>query len=45
MDKVKRIEKGDTFLVPKGYLGTWHMPEHYREMIVIETKQWLGNEG
>ena len=45
MDKVKGIEKEDTFIVPKEFLGTWHMPEHYREMIVVETNQWLGNEG
>ena len=35
---------GDTFLVPKGWLGTWDMPDKYREMIVIETKAWLGAE-
>lgn len=31
---------GDTFLVPKGWLGTWDMPVKYREMIVIETRAW-----
>lgn len=45
MDKAKRIEKGGTFLVPKGFLATWLMSKHYREMIVVETKQWLGYEG
>ena len=35
---------GDTFLVPKGWLGTWDMPVKYREMIVIETKVWLAAE-
>ena len=45
MDKAKRIENGGAFLVPKGFLGTWQMAEHYREMIVVETKQYLGNEG
>jgi len=23
--------------VPKGYKGGWHMPEKYRELIVIDT--------
>ncbi len=35
---------GDTFLVPKGWLGTWDMPVKYRDMIVIETKAWLASE-
>jgi uncharacterized cupin superfamily protein len=34
----------ETFLVPKGFLGTWDMPGNYREMIVIETKAWLASE-
>jgi uncharacterized cupin superfamily protein len=32
--------KGDSFLVPKGWRGTWDMPVKYREMIVVETKAW-----
>lgn len=36
---------GDNFLVPKGFLGTWDMPQHYREMIVVETKAWIETEG
>lgn len=35
---------GKTFLVPKGFLGTWDMPGNYRELIVIETKAWLASE-
>jgi uncharacterized cupin superfamily protein len=35
---------GDTFLVPKGFLGTWDMSGKYREMIVIETKAWVESE-
>lgn len=35
---------GDTFLVPKGWLGTWDMPVKYREMIVIETDALLAGE-
>ncbi len=36
-------KSGDTFLVPKGWLGTWDMPGNYREMIVIETKAWVAS--
>ena len=35
---------GDTFLVPKGWLGTWEMPDKYREMIIIETDAWVAAE-
>ena len=31
------FKKGDSFIVPKGYTGHWHMPEKYRELIVIDT--------
>ncbi len=37
-------KEGDTFLVPKGWLGTWDMPYKYREMIVIETDALLTGE-
>jgi len=37
-------KEGDTFLVPKGWLGTWDMPFKYREMIVIETDALLAGE-
>lgn len=37
-------EQGDTFLVPKGWLGTWDMPVKYREMIIIETDALLTAE-
>lgn len=37
------FEAGETFLVPKGFLGTWDMPGNYRELIVIETKAWLAS--
>ena len=37
-------KEGDTFLVPKGWLGTWDMPVKYREMIVIETDALLAEE-
>jgi uncharacterized cupin superfamily protein len=35
---------GDTFVVPKGWLGTWAMPVRYREMVVIETDALLAAE-
>jgi uncharacterized cupin superfamily protein len=35
---------GDTFLVPKGWLGTWDMPVKYREMIIVDTQAWLAGE-
>ena len=35
---------GDTFLVPKGWLGTWAMPVKYREMVIIETDALLAAE-
>jgi uncharacterized cupin superfamily protein len=37
-------KQGETFLVPKGWLGTWDMPVKYREMIVIETDALLAAE-
>jgi uncharacterized cupin superfamily protein len=35
--------EGDSFLVPKGWHGTWDMPVKYREMIVVETKAWVAS--
>ena len=35
---------GDSFLVPKGWQGTWDMPVKFREMIIIETKAWMAGE-
>ena len=35
---------GDSFLVPKGWRGTWDMLEKFREMIIIETKAWDSEE-
>jgi uncharacterized cupin superfamily protein len=35
--------EGDSFLVPKGWRGTWDMPVKYREMIVVETKAWVAS--
>lgn len=36
-DESYEYKTGDSFIVPKGYTGTWHMPEKYRELIVIDT--------
>tara|TARA_B100000809_G_scaffold113224_1_gene111757 strand:+ start:1435 stop:1878 length:444 start_codon:yes stop_codon:yes gene_type:complete len=33
--------QGDTFLVPKGWMGTWDMPFKYREMIIVDTQAWV----
>lgn len=30
-------KKGDMFMLPKGFTGTWEMPEEYRELIVVDT--------
>lgn len=37
-------KEGETFLVPKGWLGTWDMLYKYRAMIVIETDALLAGE-
>ena len=39
------FQAGDSFLVPKGFLGTWDMTKHFREMIVVETKAMEAAEG
>ena len=30
------FETGDSFVVPKGFTGTWEMQDDFREMIIIE---------
>lgn len=35
---------GESFLVPKGWQGTWDMPVKFREMIIVETKAWVAAE-
>ena len=39
------FKEGDSFLVPKGFLGTWHMTKHFREMVVVETEAMMKAEG
>ena len=31
------FKQGDSLVVPQGYKGYWHMPEKYRELIIINT--------
>jgi uncharacterized cupin superfamily protein len=42
--EAQTYKPGDTFLVPKGWLGTWAMPVKYREMIIIETDAFFAEE-
>lgn len=28
---------GDMFMLPKGFVGIWDMPEEYRELIIVDT--------
>jgi uncharacterized cupin superfamily protein len=39
------FKAGENFLVPEGFLGTWNMTSHYRELIVVETKAMMKAEG
>ena len=32
------FEQGDSFIVPKGFVGIWEMPERYRELVVLDTE-------
>jgi uncharacterized cupin superfamily protein len=41
---METYRQGDTFLVPKGWMGTWEMPVKYREMIIVDTQAWLAGE-
>ena len=34
--KPQTFKAGDSFVVPKGFTGTWEMQDNFREMIVIE---------
>jgi len=33
-----KFEQGDSFVVPKGFVGSWEMPEKYRELVVVDTE-------
>ena len=41
----QRYGVGESFVVPKGWTGTWDMPVKYREKIVVERKAWDESEG
>jgi uncharacterized cupin superfamily protein len=41
----QRYGLGESFVVPKGWTGTWDMPVTYREQIVVERKAWDESEG
>jgi uncharacterized cupin superfamily protein len=36
---------GDSFVVPKGFQGTWQMFGNYRELVVIEKEAYVRVEG
>ena len=36
--RVFEFEQGDSFIVPKGFVGIWEMPERYRELVVVDTE-------
>ena len=33
--KAYEFAKGDSLVIPRGFVGEWYMPEKYRELIVI----------
>jgi uncharacterized cupin superfamily protein len=37
----RTYQVGESFLVPKGWQGTWDMPFKFREMIIVETQAWI----
>ena len=37
--KSATFRKGDRFVLQKGFTGTWHMTEDYREMAIISPQQ------
>lgn len=36
----QEFKQGDTFVVPKGWNGTWEMKDGYRELITFETQSY-----
>lgn len=40
----QEFKAGDHLLIPEGYVGTWYMPEKYREFVVINTIEEPGAE-
>ena len=35
--KETEFKQGDSLLIPMGFRGSWHMPEKYREFIIINS--------
>lgn len=35
----RSFSAGETFVVPRGYNGTWVLSAHYRHLIILESKQ------
>ena len=35
------FKQGDSLLIPMGFKGSWHMPEKYREFIIINSDPGL----
>jgi uncharacterized cupin superfamily protein len=33
-----KFQQGESFIVPKGFVGIWEMPERYRELVVVDTE-------
>jgi len=40
----QRYSVGESFVVPKGWMGTWDMPSPFRELIIVETASWNQSE-
>ena len=38
------FKAGDSFMLSKGFLGTWDMTKHFREMVVVETEAMMKAE-
>jgi uncharacterized cupin superfamily protein len=41
--EAQTFRAGESFSVPKGWMGTWDMPVKFREMIVVETGAWVAS--
>ena len=42
--KAEAFEVGDSFVLPKGFVGEWQLLEDYRELCVIETKAYQSSD-
>ena len=39
--EVSEYKPGDSLVIPKGFSGYWHMPEKYREFIIIDSSPYM----